>query len=115
MMQRADADPLVGDELLEITLEAHYVRFTFMKSVLQIGAPFVVSFSEESATRIDPKMKSGDLTSVWLLIGKVVKTVVWNETVTIVFDGKVKICIGPSPGRIRGTIMGRRDMTVEDF
>jgi hypothetical protein len=114
-MQTAAPDPLVGDELLEITLEAYHVRFTFMKSVLQIGAPFVVWFSEESATRIDPNVRSGDLASVWPLIGKVVKTVAWNETVTLVFDGMVKIAIGPSPCRLRGTIMGRRDMTVEDF
>jgi hypothetical protein len=117
MMCREDKDPLVGDELLEIALEAYHVCFTFTNSVLQIGAPFAVLVQGKSMARIDPSSKSGDFASLWPLIGKRVKAVVWNDTVRILLNGEEEeeIAIGASKGKFRGTIIGRHDMTVEDF
>jgi hypothetical protein len=115
MTERRTSDPLVSDELIEIALEAHHIRFKFANSVLQIGAPFSVFVEGKSITDIDPNLKSGDLASLWTLIGRVVRSVVWNDTIRIVFDGGLEIGIGPRLGRLRGSIIGRHDMTVEDF
>jgi len=51
---------------------------------------------------------------LWSLVGKVVKAVIWDEKVSIIFADDEVISIGPCKG-IRGTIMGRHDMTMEDF
>jgi len=90
------------------------VHFTFMNSVLQIGAVFSVLVPGQTETSIDPIAKRGDLTVPWALVGKIVTSVVWDETIRIVFTDQQEIVIRPSRGQSRGTVIGR-DMTIEDF
>jgi hypothetical protein len=115
MAERETVDPLVGDELIEISLEAHHVRFTFANSVLQIGADFEVLAPGQANITVEPGTKRGDLAILWNLIGKIVTGVAWDETIRVVFNDQREIVIGPCEGRFRGMIMGRHDMTVEDF
>ena len=114
MTSREFEDPLVGNELIEVSFQPHHVHFTFAEAVLQLGVPFKVSTSRISVTEVDPEARSGDLHVLWSLVGKVVKAVIWDEKVSIIFADDEVISIGPCKG-IRGTIMGRHDMTMEDF
>jgi hypothetical protein len=115
MTNQKDADPLVGDELVEISLHPYHLYLTFLESELQLGAPFMISVKGAPSTEFDPKEGTGDLRILWSLIGKRVKAVIWEEAVSIVLADDEVISIGPSQGRPRGVIKGRRDMTIEDF
>ncbi len=115
MTNRKSTDPLVGDELIEVSLQPHHVNLIFSESMMQLGVPFEISMRGMSAKEIDPERRSGELTVLWSLVGKIVKAVIWEEKVSIIFiDGEV-LSIGSSRGGPRGTIMGRHDMTIEDF
>ena len=115
MTNPSSEDPLIGDEVLEIRLHPYHVHFVFVGSILQLGAPFEVGSQGFSTTVIDPEKNKGDLAVLWSLVGKVVSTVNWNETLTITFTDNTVISIDPNNGQLRGTIMGRHDMTIEDF
>ncbi|WP_334382091.1 MULTISPECIES: hypothetical protein [unclassified Bradyrhizobium] len=115
MTMRETRDPLVGDELIEISLRPYEVHFIFAESVVQLGTSFNVSASGAPLTTISPKERSGNLLVLWSLIGATVREVVWGETVRIRFADDSILLVGPTEGRPRGTIMGRRDMTIEDF
>src|SRR5262245_60089865 len=99
---------------MEVSLHPHHVHFTCSEAVLQLGASFEVLTAPAPAITIDPEHKCGDLSALWLLVGKVVEVVTWEETINIVLTDNAVISIRPSEGRFRGTIIGRRDMTVED-
>ena len=96
-------DALIGDELLEISLHPHHVHFTFEKSVLQLGAAFEVS-TQGSTTKFYPGERGGDLRVLWSLVGRVIKAVLWEKMVSIIFTDDSTISIGPTKDRVRGTI-----------
>jgi hypothetical protein len=115
MIDQTEIDPLVGDELIEISLHPYHVYFTFSESELQLGAAFAIVAEGSPSSKFDPKEGSGDLSKLWSLVGKSVTAVIWEETICIVFTGGEVISIFPSEGRPRGLIKGRQDMTIEEF
>jgi hypothetical protein len=90
------------------------VHFIFEKSVLQLGVAFEVS-TQGLTTKFDPEERGGDLRVLWSLVGRVIKAVLWEKTVSIIFTDDSAISIGPTKDRLRGTILGRNDMTIEEF
>ncbi|WP_210164564.1 DUF6188 family protein [Bradyrhizobium sp. WSM3983] len=115
MTKREDADPIVGDELVEVSLRPYNLSFIFVKSELQIDAPFAVSLPDGTSAKFLPKEGIGNLEILWGLVGKTVEAVIWNETITVRFSDGKQIFVEPSEGHPRGLIRGRDDMTVEDF
>lgn len=115
MTRRENDDPIVGDELVEVSLRPHNLYFIFVKSELQIGAPFTVSLADGTSAKFLPKEGIGSLSILWALVGKTVEAVIWNDAITVRFADGEEIFIEPSEGRPRGLIRGRGDMTVEDF
>jgi len=108
-------DPLIGDELIRVQLEAAQIHFVFQHTVLQLGAAFVLQKDGNHLTTIDPSSRSGDLAHLWPRIGDRVLDVIWSEALCVVFSSRVEVVVPPTPGLLRGTIMGRNDMTCEDF
>jgi hypothetical protein len=115
MTKITDVDPLVGDELLEVSLHPFHVYFTFVKSKLQLGARFKILVPGSPPILFDPIDGTGDLRILWVLIGKLIKTVLWEEEINLVFASGETISIESNEGRPRGCIRGRLDMTWDDF
>jgi hypothetical protein len=54
MTNQKNSDPLVGDELIEISLHPYHMYFTFIESEVQLGAPFTIYTEGGSSTKFDP-------------------------------------------------------------
>lgn len=109
-----DRDPLIGDDLLSIALHSYHVDFVFGKSVVQVGAEFVVKVPGRPDHRFSPVAQRGDTNCFWSLLGLKVTKVAMGGVVEIDLDNGARIVVPPSD-KPRGSIMGRQDMTYEDF
>jgi hypothetical protein len=110
-------EPFINEELIRISLEAHYIHLVFTETILQIGASFFLLLGD--SIPIHPDKRAGDTSRLWSLIGQTVTNALWNDEIVFTFSGGAKIRIPATPGRTRGTIQGRRtinDMLVfQDF
>jgi Family of unknown function (DUF6188) len=100
-----DGDPLVGDELIRITLETYEVHFQFGKSALQLGAPFLLEREGDVLAEVQPETRAGEISPLWQLVGKTVRKVVWTKSLRIVFSDHLELLIPPSSGQLRGAIL----------
>jgi hypothetical protein len=63
-------EPMVGEELIRLSLEAFHVQLQFENMVLEIGVAFRVNGGVGDAVRIDPVTHDGDVGPLWSLIGE---------------------------------------------
>jgi hypothetical protein len=100
-----EGDPLVGDELVRITLETYEVHFQFAKSTVQIGAPFLLERAGQVLAEVQPQNRAGQISQLWQLVGKTVSEIVWTDSLRIVFSDRLELLIPPSLGQLRGAIL----------
>ena len=115
-----DREPLVGEELIRLSLEAFHVQLQFENTVLQIGVAFRVSRGVGDAVRIDPVTHDGDVGRLWSLIGERGHSVTWADEIEIAFTNGARLVIPAAVDNAptRGTLMGRGangENMVEDF
>ena len=106
-------DPLVGDEVVRVSLETFEVDLRFQRSTLEIGCEFTI-VSGSQREKIDPESHTGNIFALWNLIGTTVQSVEWDEALSIRFSNGSMIQIPPTPGRQRGAILGPGD-SYEEF
>jgi hypothetical protein len=100
-------EPYVAEELIRITVETYGVYLVFDETVLQLGAPFLVTAKGVSA-EIRPSERKGNLSALWMLIGERVVNTDWSDTITFTFQDGSEIKILPAPGIVRGSIVGKK-------
>lgn len=101
-------DPLVGDELVRVSLETYEVDLKFQRHTLEIGSEFTV-VSGSLHAKIDPRSHMGNISAVWSLVGTTVQSVEWDQALTIRFSDGSMLVVSPTRGQLRGAILGPRD------
>lgn len=113
------AEPFVGEELISISISLYKVEFEFQSDVLHVTGDFVLSRSDGVNEIFRPRDHSGNVQSLWSLIGHLATGVEWSDTVTLFFDDGSHIQILPSDAGFRGTIHGKfpapGTLMIEDF
>lgn len=114
-------DPLVGYELIRISVETFGIHLEFPDTQIQIGSDFVVRNGEQVLERLFPSQRTGNIGVLWNTIGTTVVELVWAESTSdpmvVSFSDGITIEVLPFPGRPRGTILGFHDgkHTVDEF
>lgn len=109
-----------GEELIRISLEAYEVRFFFTRTILHVGARFVVGAGGIDVAEIRPEEQRGQIERLWRLIGDRVQNVSWPDspgaTITLSFSrGDYIEIVSSENGQIRGTILDKHEMIFDDF
>jgi hypothetical protein len=120
-MRIRTADPLIGCELIRVSLEATHVHLDFLNTQVQIGSDFNLSRDGGCVETICPTKRSGDIALLWEAIGTHVTSLTWpdgsQESLSIVFDNGAVVEILPTVDMPRGTILGTDGTSnfVDDF
>ena len=113
------AEPFVGEELISITICLYKVEFEFESDILHVAGDFVLSKPDGISETFRPSDHSGDVQSLWPLVGHVATGSDWSDAVTLVFDDGSSIQILPSETGRRGSIHGKYPapgtLMIEDF
>ena len=109
-----EKEPLLGCELIRVSMEAFGLGFEFNDLLLEIGVAFMVRDSGVEFI-FEPNSHVGNLAILWNCIGSKVKFVEWNDSILIQLDNNVEFYIPPSQGNFRGTFSRLNSMAVEDF
>lgn len=112
-MDVPQANPILDEELIRISIEPYQIHFEFSNTVLQIGGKFSVK-SNSKHIIIDPENRSGEISILWKLIGRRAIKVDWNSEIVMEFEDKSLVKIMKSES-FRGSILDKKEMMVEDF
>lgn len=112
-----EQDPLVGEEILRVSLESSGVYIHLTKSQIQIGSDFFIRHMGSDDQSVLPRSKIGDMSALWSSLGSRIVAVVWEHEVTFKLDSGAEIVVPPSSFGYRGTILTKdgSDTAVEDF
>ena len=112
-----EQDPLVGEEILRVSLESSGVYVHLTKSQLQISSDFFVRKLGDDDQSISPKSKVGSMSALWSILGDHIIAVIWGNELVVKLDSGAAIVIPPSASGYRGTILTEdgSNTAMEDF
>lgn len=101
----SEPDPLVGNEIMRISLESLGVHIDLNKSQVQIKSDFFVRRPSHAECKILQISRSADMSALWSSVGSRIASVTWGHDLIIETDNGVQIVVPPSPFGSRGTIL----------
>jgi len=97
-----EPDPLIGEEIIRISLESSTVDIHLEKSQVQIGSSFLVRRVGHDNCRISPQSKAGEVSALWPSLGSRIVSVVWGRDLVLTLDDGNGIVVPPSSYGYRG-------------
>ena len=112
-----EPDPLVGEEIVRVSMESSGVFIDTDGSQIQIGSEFFVRRIDRDDCWISPKSKAGEVSALWPSLGSRVASVAWGHDLILTLNDGVEIVVPPSSSGYRGTVLSHngKNATWDDF
>lgn len=106
---------LIGEEVIRVLLENFDLGVVFNNWHLELFTTFTLRRAEGAIVVHDPSVKSGDLSILWGLVGRVVKESRFENGLFLMFDNDVQLEIIQRPDRNAGRLQSLDWRIGEDF
>ena len=112
-----EPDPLVGEEIMRVSMESWGVFIHTDGSQVQIGSEFFVRRIGRDDCWISPQGKVGEVSALWPSLGSRIAAVAWGRDLVLTLDDGTEIVVPPSPSGYRGAILSHdgKNTTWDDF
>ena len=112
-----EPDPLVGGEVMRVSMESSGVFIHTDGSQIQIQCEFFVRRAGRDDCWISPRSKAGEVSALWPSLGSRVAAVAWGRDLVLTLDDGTEIVVPPSPSGYRGAILSHdgKNTTWDDF
>ena len=112
-----EPDPLVGEEIIRVSMESWGVFIDTDGSQIQIGSEFLVRRIGCDDCWISPQSKAGEVSALWPSLGNRIASVAWGHDLVLTLDDGTEIVVPPSSFGYRGIILSHdgTNTTWDDF
>ena len=112
-----EPDPLVGEEIIRVSLESSGIYIHLDKSRIQIYSKFILRRPGHGDSEVSPIGKTGDMGALWSSLGARVVSVLWGPCLSIYTNFGNEIVVLPNPSGCRGEIWSHDEekLFIDDF